>query len=39
MPWQDSPTDAFWGVGRNRKGRNELGKVLMRLRLRLQENN
>ena len=28
--------DAFWGVGPNRKGRNELGKCLKRLRTTLQ---
>jgi ribA/ribD-fused uncharacterized protein len=29
---EDSPVDAFWGWGPNRDGRNELGKVWMRLR-------
>jgi len=29
---EDSPKDAFWGWGPNRDGRNELGKVWMRLR-------
>jgi len=29
---EDSPVDSFWGVGRNRDGRNELGKALMKLR-------
>ncbi len=29
---EDSPKDSFWGWGENRKGRNELGKVWMRLR-------
>lgn len=29
---EDSPKDSFWGWGRDRKGRNELGKVWMRLR-------
>lgn len=29
---EDSPTDACWGWGPNRDGRNELGKVWMRLR-------
>jgi len=33
---EDSPVDAFWGVGPDGKGRNELGKVLMRLRTKLQ---
>ncbi|GJE95776.1 NADAR family protein [Phanerochaete sordida] len=27
-----SPVDAFWGYGKDMKGRNELGKALMRLR-------
>ncbi|TRM64439.1 DUF1768-domain-containing protein, partial [Schizophyllum amplum] len=27
-----SPTDDFWGIGKDGKGRNELGKALMRLR-------
>lgn len=27
----------FWGVGKDRQGRNELGKALMRLRERLRE--
>lgn len=29
---EDSPKDAFWGWGRNKKGRNELGKIWMKLR-------
>jgi len=29
---EDSPKDSFWGWGPNHKGRNELGKVWMRLR-------
>ncbi|MDD5290485.1 MAG: NADAR family protein [Patescibacteria group bacterium] len=29
---EDSPQDAFWGWGENRDGRNELGKIWMRLR-------
>ena len=29
---EDSPQDDFWGWGPNRDGRNELGKVWMRLR-------
>jgi ribA/ribD-fused uncharacterized protein len=32
---EDSSIDAFWGVGKDRQGRNELGKALMRLRERL----
>lgn len=29
---EDSPVDSFWGWGPNRDGRNELGKIWMRLR-------
>lgn len=29
---EDSPKDNFWGWGKNRDGRNELGKIWMRLR-------
>lgn len=29
---EDSPYDAFWGWGPDRQGRNELGKIWMRLR-------
>lgn len=29
---EDSPKDAFWGWGPNKDGRNELGKIWMRLR-------
>lgn len=32
---QDSDKDAFWGVGPDGQGRNELGKCLERLRARL----
>jgi len=32
---EDSDKDSFWGVGADRKGRNELGKALERLRERL----
>ncbi|GJE95783.1 NADAR family protein [Phanerochaete sordida] len=32
-----SPVDAFWGYGSDRKGRNELGNALMRIRKRLRE--
>jgi ribA/ribD-fused uncharacterized protein len=33
---EDSPTDAFWGWGPDGHGRNELGKLWMRLRRELQ---
>jgi ribA/ribD-fused uncharacterized protein len=29
---EDSPKDSFWGWGPDRKGRNELGKIWMKLR-------
>lgn len=29
---ENSPTDTFWGIGRDGEGRNELGKIWMRLR-------
>lgn len=29
---EDSPKDNFWGWGANRQGRNELGKIWMKLR-------
>ena len=35
MAVQDSDKDAFWGVGADGQGRNELGKCLERLRAKL----
>lgn len=35
---EDSPKDSFWGWGPDRTGRNELGKIWMRLRDELVEN-
>jgi len=32
-----SPTDAFWGAGRDGKGRNELGSILMQVRAQLRK--
>lgn len=29
---EDSPKDSFWGIGPNRDGRNELGKIYMKIR-------
>jgi len=29
---EDSPVDPFWGNGQDKKGRNELGKALMKIR-------
>lgn len=34
---QDSDKDAFWGVGADRRGRNELGKALEKLRAKLRD--
>ncbi|KAJ7767147.1 hypothetical protein B0H16DRAFT_1521029 [Mycena metata] len=34
---EDSDKDSFWGVGEDRRGRNELGKALERLRTKLRE--
>ncbi|KAJ7683700.1 hypothetical protein B0H17DRAFT_1205000 [Mycena rosella] len=34
---EDSDKDAFWGVGADRRGRNELGKALERLRTKLRD--
>ncbi|KAG7451394.1 DUF1768-domain-containing protein [Guyanagaster necrorhizus] len=34
---EDSPKDAFWGVGLDGRGRNELGKALMRIRERIRQ--
>ncbi len=35
---EDSPKDSFWGIGPNRNGRNELGKLWMKLRDELKNN-
>ena len=32
---EDSPTDSFWGCGADRQGRNEMGKLWMKLRAEL----
>lgn len=34
---EDSPKDSFWGIGPNRDGRNELGKLWMKLRAELNQ--
>ncbi|KAJ7762363.1 swarming motility ybiA domain protein, partial [Mycena maculata] len=34
---EDSAEDAFWGIGKHQRGRNELGKALERLRSQLRE--
>ena len=36
---EDSPKDSFWGIGSNRDGRNELGKLWMKLRSEVQSKN
>ena len=35
---EDSPDDYFWGIGRDGKGANMLGKLWMKLRKEIQEN-
>ena len=32
---EDSPTDAYWGVGANNRGLNRLGTILMNVRKKL----
>jgi ribA/ribD-fused uncharacterized protein len=34
---EDSPTDAYWGIGADGKGLNRLGQILMRVRAELRE--
>jgi hypothetical protein len=34
---QDSDKDSFWGIGVDRKGQNQLGKALVRLRTKLRD--
>lgn len=34
---EDSPTDAYWGVGADGRGRNRLGEILMEVRAVLRE--
>ena len=36
---EDSPKDNFWGIGKDRNGRNELGKLWMKLREEIKQNN
>lgn len=33
---ENSPHDAYWGVGRNKDGLNRLGKLLMQIRTKIQ---
>ena len=35
--YEDSPFDSYWGIGRNRKGKNRLGELLMQVREELQQ--
>ena len=34
---EDSPKDAFWGIGKDRNGQNQLGKLWMKLRKELRD--
>jgi len=34
---EDSPKDSFWGIGANRDGENQLGKLWMKIRKELRE--
>lgn len=34
---EDSPVDSFWGIGPDRKGENHMGKLWMKLRAELQQ--
>ncbi len=34
---EDSPKDDFWGIGKDRKGQNQLGKLWMKLRKELRD--
>lgn len=34
---ENSPRDAYWGIGRNKNGKNRLGVLLMKLRSKLQD--
>lgn len=34
---EDSPEDTFWGIGKDKNGQNELGKLWMKLRSELQD--
>lgn len=34
---EDSDKDSFWGIGVDRKGQNQLGKALVRLRTQLRD--
>lgn len=36
---EDSPKDSFWGWGNNRDGVNNLGKLWMKLRAEIRNNN
>ena len=36
---EDSPKDSFWGIGANRDGENQLGKLWMKIRKELREKN
>jgi len=36
---EDNPNDSFWGVGRDGKGENQMGKILMRIRKEIKSTN
>lgn len=36
---ENSPTDYYWGCGKDGTGRNELGKILMKIRSKLRQGN
>ena len=36
---EDSPKDSFWGIGADRNGRNELGKLWMKIRSEIRKQN
>ena len=35
---EDSPKDSFWGIGKDRNGQNQLGKLWMKLREEIKAN-
>lgn len=37
--YEDSPYDSYWGIGKNRDGKNMLGKTLMKVREIMREKN
>ncbi len=37
--YEDSPYDRYWGIGKNKDGKNRLGELLMQVRKEIKENN